>query len=465
MGTVLVVDDEVKMLRILKMNLEEDGHQILTAESGEAAVGILEETTVGAVVTDMRMPGMTGTELLSWVKSHQPYVQVIMLTAYESTQDAVQAMKQGAMDYLTKPCDMEELRLTVNKALDTHRDKLEIQYWRERQGLGGLIGKSPSIQRVFEMVRRVAGSESTALILGESGTGKELVAHAIHDHSPRKNGAFVSINCMAVPDDLLESELFGHIRGAFTGAISNRLGKMELAHKGTLFLDEIGDMKPPMQGKILRALQEKVIEPVGGHESKRIDVRIIAATNADLQARVRQGLFREDLYYRLNVVPIALPPLRERQVDIPLLLRHFLENKHRVDPAPFLSDTNLRALSQYRWPGNVRELENIVERAVVLGTTDLPGLIGLSVETMIPDLRIAPPPWETDLSGFSYKDAKQAVLESFERRFFNRLLTDAGGNISRAADLAGMHRKNLHTKLADLHIDPHEASQREEPDD
>ncbi len=452
MGSVLVVDDEVKMLKILKMNLEEDGHQVFTAESGEEAVGLLEKNTVGVVVTDMRMPGMSGADLLRWIKAHQPHVQVLMLTAYESTQDAVRAMKEGAMDYLTKPCDMEELRLSVQKGLDVQRDKLEIQYWREKQGLGDLIGKAPAMQRVFEMIRRVAGSESTVLILGESGTGKELVAKAIHENSPRKGSAFVSINCMAVPDDLLESELFGHVRGAFTGAVATRMGKMELAHKGTLFLDEIGDMKPPMQGKILRALQEKVIEPVGSQESKRVDVRILAATNADLAGRVKAGLFREDLYYRLNVVPLTLPPLRDRREDIPLLVRHFMERKHRRDPEEFLSEENLRALEHYRWPGNVRELENIIERAVVLGTRDVAGLMGAAPQ--MPGYVPSTPPWEQDLDGVSYREAKEGVLEAFERRFFTRLLAQAHGNVSRAAELAGMHRKNLHMKLADLRIDP-----------
>jgi DNA-binding NtrC family response regulator len=460
MGSVLVVDDEVKMLTILKLNLQEDSHEVYTATSGEDAISILEKHTIGAVVTDMRMPGMSGADLLLWIKGNQPYVQVIMLTAYESTKDAVAAMREGALDYLTKPCDMDELRVSVNKALDMRQDKLELQYYREKEGLGDLIGQSEPMQRVFEMIKRVADSSSTVLILGESGTGKELVARAIHDNSSRRSGPMISLNCMAVPDDLLESELFGHVRGAFTGAIGTRIGKMDMAHRGTLFLDEIGDMKLPMQGKLLRALQEKVIEPVGGSESRRVDVRIIAATNVDLKARVKEGIFREDLYYRLNVVPITLPPLRNRRDDIPLLLRHFLETRYHANEEvvkSLLDEDKLRALSHYRWPGNVRELENIIERAVVLGTTDLAGLMGVppapsSAKTTESSAK------EMDFDEHSYRDAKQSVLESFERRFFTRLLKKSRGNVSRAAEMCRMHRKNLHTKLVELQINPREYS-------
>lgn len=462
MATILVVDDEARMRKVISLALTEEGHEVLEAENAAEAIESIRTTALSLVITDLRMPGGDGTEVLKGARATSLHLPVIILTAYGTVENAVQALKDGAHDYLLKPCDLDELKLSVKKALRVQQLTLENRYLREqlsgRSGYGELVGRSPKMLQVFEVIARVAPGDSTVLIRGESGTGKELVARAIHRDSPRKESPFVAVNCMALPSDLLENELFGHVRGAYTGAVSASVGKFELADEGTLFLDEIGDMQPRMQGKILRAIQERVIEPVGGTRSKRIDVRIVAASNADLEEKVRTGEMRTDLYYRLNVVPIQIPPLRERREDIPLLVEHFLAEKSNGRPTLKFSPEDLTLMSRYHWPGNVRELENLVERAVVLGTANVAHIMpGMSVD-VIPAATSTSHPFE-ELTGLSYRDAKRLVLGEFESYYFSRILRETKGNISQAAEVMQMHRKNLHTKLAELKLDPKQFSE------
>ncbi|HQO33489.1 MAG TPA: sigma-54 dependent transcriptional regulator [bacterium] len=458
MATILVVDDEARMRKVISLALAEDGHEVLEAENAAQALEIIRSTALSLVVTDLRMPGGDGTEVLKGARATSLHLPVIILTAYGTVENAVQALKEGAHDYLLKPCDLDELKLSVKKALWVQQITLENRYLREqlsgKSGYGELVGRSPKMVQVFELIARVAQGDSTVLIRGESGTGKELVARAIHRDSPRREHPFVAVNCMALPSDLLENELFGHVRGAYTGAVSTSVGKFELADGGTLFLDEIGDMQPRMQGKILRAIQEKVIEPVGGNRSKRVDVRIVAATNSDLEDKVQKGEMRADLYYRLNVVPIAVPPLRERKEDIPLLVDHFLAKKSNGRPTLKFGPEDMTLLSRYHWPGNVRELENLVERAVVLGTANVTHLMpAIAFGTGVPQGPPAPHPFH-DLVDLVYKDAKRMVIDEFDKYYFSQILRRTKGNVSQAADLIQIHRKNLHMKLSDLDLDP-----------
>ncbi|HEQ60127.1 MAG TPA: sigma-54-dependent Fis family transcriptional regulator, partial [Firmicutes bacterium] len=317
MATILVVDDESRFLKILSVVLSEEGYEVFTARDGAKALELFDQVSPDVVITDLKMPGLSGEALLREVKGRSPNTAVIILTAYGTIESAVAAMRQGAFHYILKPCNMEELKIVVRNALEVQQLALENQYLRSQLdaqwGFEDIVGRSAAMQQLFQLIGRVATTESTVLISGESGTGKELVARAIHRRSHRAEKRFVPINCVAIPEELLESELFGHVKGAFTGAIQSRQGRFELADRGTIFLDEIGDMSPRLQGKLLRVLQEKTIEPVGATHGKRVDARIVAATNADLSERVRQGRFREDLFYRLNVVPIRLAPLRERK--------------------------------------------------------------------------------------------------------------------------------------------------------
>ena len=376
---VLVVDDDPSLRRVTEYTLEQAGYRVVTAADGQEGVQLFLARQPAVVVTDLQMPKLSGTELLAKVKAARPETLVIVITAFGTIEQAVEAMKQGAHDFLTKPVSRDALLLAVNKAFALLGLQEENRRLRERLGqqveFSHLIGSSDAMRGVLEIVRRAAPSDATVLLSGESGTGKELVARAIHQASDRRNGPFVAINCAAIPTELLESELFGHRRGAFTGAVADRVGKFERAGGGTIFLDEIGELPATLQPKLLRVLQEQEIEPVGG-QPKRIDVRVVAATNRDLEAALSSGTFREDLYYRLAVIPVTLPPLRERPDDIPLLARHFLA-KHG-EPGLRISDAAMALLIAYPWPGNVRELENTVQRMVVLrrgetlDTADLP---------------------------------------------------------------------------------------------
>ena len=369
---ILIIDDDTSLRRVLEYNLLEAGYAVAAAASGEEGLHLFTEVSPSLVITDMNMPGMSGMDVLKSIKERSPETLVIMITAFGSVDIAVEAMKAGAYDYITKPFNRDELRLIVAKALqfsglavENLRLKIELS---DRNDFRTIIGSSAQMEKVFGIVRKVADTEASVLITGESGTGKELIARSLHAGSSRFSGPFVAINCAAIPRDLLESELFGHVKGAFTGAIKDKTGKFQLADGGTLFLDEVGELPLELQPKMLRALQERVVEPVGGNSQKKLDVRVVAATNLDIEKAIEDGVFREDLYYRLAVIPIHLPPLRQRRDDIPLLLRHFCA-KHGAGEVTF-DKASLTLLTGYAWPGNVRELENLVERLLIMRSGD-----------------------------------------------------------------------------------------------
>ncbi|MDI6782509.1 MAG: sigma-54 dependent transcriptional regulator [bacterium] len=475
--TILVVDDEVRLCDLLRIALEQKGYEVKTANNAEQAIAILKNTSIDLVLSDIRMPGMNGLDLLKTVKEFDVTVPVILMTAYGAIESAIQAMRDGAYHYLLKPFDkLDSLELTVAQALKWRRLLIENQYLRQevdsQYPFKHIIGTSPAIQQVFELIRRVAPTTSTVLITGESGTGKELVARAIHEASLRKEKPMVKVNCVAIPDTLLESELFGHVKGAFTDAISTRPGKFELADKSTIFLDEIGDMSLSLQAKILRVLQEREFEPVGGSMPKKVEVRVIAATNRSLRDLVQEGKFREDLYFRLNVVPIYIAPLRKRKEDIPELVSCFLKRfcDKTGKKIVKISPEAMRVLMYHPYPGNVRELENLIERAVVLCSRDSLEVndLYLGAETPFPDRtwEIAPaglPDEDLVKSGKTYREAKQAVLAGFERKFFTEALRAAQGNVSKAAEAVGMHRKNFYEKLNIYQIDPDPKSKIQNP--
>ncbi|MCM2357029.1 MAG: sigma-54 dependent transcriptional regulator [Geobacteraceae bacterium] len=379
MHKILIIDDDTSLRRVLEYNLQEEGYQVLAAASGEEGLLLFDGELPDLVITDLKMPGISGFQVLTTVKERSPQTPVMVITAFGAVETAVEAMKLGAYDYITKPFNRDELRLTVRKALEmrglaeeNRRLKEELS---ERAEFHNIIGISRGMEQVFAVVRKVADTEATVLITGESGTGKELVARALHSLSSRSAFPFVAINCAAIPRELLESELFGHLKGAFTGAVRDKIGKFQAAEGGTLFLDEVGELPVELQPKLLRALQEREVAPVGATSPRKLDVRVVAATNSDLEEAIAAGTFREDLYYRLAVIPVHLPPLRERPEDIPLLLRHFAA-KHGGPSVNFAPDT-VAALQRYAWPGNVRELENSVERLLIMRSSDEIGVAEL----------------------------------------------------------------------------------------
>jgi two-component system response regulator AtoC len=444
MKKVLVVDDERKMRRVLQMLLEKMEIASVAAESGEEALDCLARERVDLVLSDLRLPGMSGIDLLARLRQSDPDVPFIVLTAYGTVETAVEAMKRGAFDYVLKPFDVEALELVVRKALEMQRYRAENRFLREQANavpsFESLVGSSPAIEAVYDLIRRVAPARSAVLISGETGTGKELVARAVHKLGPRSETLFVPINCAAIPAELLESELFGHTRGAFTGAQDHRMGKFESADGGTLFLDEIGDMPIGLQAKLLRVLEDGVIERIGSNKRIPVDVRVVSSTNRDLEARIAAGDFREDLYYRLNVLHIALPPLRERREDIRPLAATFLSRfaAELGKRAATLTAQALRVLEQHEWPGNVRELQNLMERAVVLsdGTE-----IGANA---FPGLRQVP---EDPTAPASEDLALEPALEEFERKLVLRALAAANDNKARAARLLGVSERTLWYKL------------------
>ncbi len=377
MAKILIVDDEKSICEILFIMLEKHQHIVKVAYDGETAKEYIAYNNFDMVISDIRLPDINGIELLEFIKKYSPETDVILITAYASTESAVQALKIGAVDYLIKPLDLDEVKITVDRCLEKKKLIAENIFLKQSVGakfkLDEIIGNSSAIQKVYDLIRKVSYTHSTILITGESGTGKELVAKAIHYNSPRKDYPIVTINCGAMPETLLESELFGHVRGAFTGAVSSKKGLFEVANHGTIFLDEISEMSLTMQVKLLRVIQDKVIRAVGGTEEIPVDVRIIAATNVDLFEAVKQNKFREDLYYRLNVINIEVPPLRKRIEDIPLLSYHFLKkfNQELGKNVKRISNEAMRALELYYWPGNVRELENAIARAVTLANDDV----------------------------------------------------------------------------------------------
>ncbi len=425
---ILVIDDDASLRRVVEYNLQDAGYQVLSAASGEEGLALFAEEAPALVISDMKMPGMDGMQVLKAIKERSSETLVIMVTAFGTVDVAVDAMKAGAYDYITKPFNRDELRLTVAKALQFRGLTVENRRLKDeladKTDYRTIVGSSKGMERVFEIVRKVADSEASVLITGESGTGKELVARSIHHHSSRSNAPFVAINCAAIPRDLLESELFGHVRGAFTGAIKDKAGKFLLADGGTLFLDEVGELPIELQPKLLRALQEKVIEPVGGTKEQRLDVRIVAATNLDMDKALAEATFREDLYYRLAVIPIHLPSLRERREDIPLLLRYFC-GKHGAGSVTFAAGA-AAALNSYRWPGNVRELENLVERLLIMrsGDTitidDLPEKI-LNGGTMSGSSKISEKVVNLPEGGYSLEQLeREVVVEALERSGWNQ---------------------------------------------
>jgi len=469
--TILAVDDERTICIAIQRLLASSGYQADTAGSREEAIEKLGRNVYQLVITDLNMKRPDdGLELLRWVKQSSPETAVILITAYGDERKAVEAMKLGAADYVPKPFDNDELLAKVQRELERSAERRETRLLREQitgaYRFENLIGKSPAMQRVFDVIRKVADSDLTVLVRGPSGTGKELVANAIHYNSPRRARALVKVNCAAFSRELVESELFGHEKGSFTGATTTREGKFEIADGGTLFLDEIGDMAIETQAKILRVLQERELERVGGNRTIKVDVRIIAATNQDLEAKTRDGSFREDLFYRLNVVPIALPALRDRPGDLPLLIDSFLESAatRLKRPPKTLAPAAMRALLAHEWKGNVRELEHAIEQAVVLASDDaitlddLPGLVRGDAPSAptAPSARAAALDAAGDLGPgepATFKEAKQRFVEQFERQFIADALSRHGGNISKAAEEIGIYRQQLQDKLKDLGID------------
>ncbi|MBX3026627.1 sigma-54-dependent Fis family transcriptional regulator [bacterium] len=457
-GRVLVVDDEKGMRLALSGLLSKEGYQVETAESGEAAVRLIEAGRFHVVITDLSMTGISGMDVLAHARRVDPELAVLMITAYGSEKIAVQAMKLGAVDYLPKPFDNDEVRMVVRRVMETvllkrdHRRLLE-----QVQGdyaFEQLVGRSAGMRRVFDTIEKVADTDITVLVRGASGTGKELVANALHCRSPRRARPLVKMNCAALSRELVESELFGHEKGAFTGAVARREGKFEAADGGTLFLDEVGDMPLETQAKFLRALQEREIERVGGNASIRVDVRVVAATNQDLEAAVRAGRFREDLYYRLRVVELTIPPLAERREDIPLLVDHLLRQaaEHFRRPAKPLSPAALRACVDAEWKGNVRELRSTVEQALLLSAGE-----AIEVGDLFPGAaRAVAALIDNGAGAGSFREAKAAAVESFERAFLLAALRRHHGNISKAAEEIGMYRQNLQQKMRELGISAEE---------
>jgi two-component system, NtrC family, response regulator PilR len=449
---ILIVDDEPSMRELLGIMLRRERFEVLVAESRATAAAVLAKGPVDMVITDVKLPDGDGIEILRHVKAASPETVVIVMTAFGSTQTAVAALKLGAHDYLTKPFDIEELKIVVRGALEKRQleeeNLLLKAEFRTRHGLDRIIGVSPPMAAVFRMVRSVAATNSTILITGESGTGKELVAKAIHALSPRKDAPFVSVNCGALTESLLESELFGHVKGAFTDAHQNKKGLFESAHRGTLFLDEVGETSPAMQVKLLRALQDRTIRRVGGSDEVEVDVRVVAATNRPLEDLVRERRFREDLFYRLNVIPLRIPSLRERSEDIPLLAEHFLTqfSKEMGKSVAGISSEAMNRLLRYQWPGNVRELENVIERAVALETT--PSILVERLPEAFQREGAEGPPSELS-DGFSLDEH----LLSIERTLLREALRRAVGERSAAARLLGISPRSLRYLLAKHRVD------------
>jgi DNA-binding NtrC family response regulator len=491
---ILIADDEANIRRVLEAILRRDGYDVVTAANGlEALAGM--SRGIHTVITDLKMPGLSGMELLRKLAVEYPDVPVVMITAHGSVENAVEAVKLGAFDYLEKPFDQEQIRQIVTKALKTHalsRRDARPETPTGQRGRFRLVGESTAIQQIYAIIEKVANTPSTVLITGESGTGKELIARALHDNSGRQAGPFIKINCAAIPKTLMESELFGYEKGAFTGAVGAKPGRFELAHGGTLFLDEIGEIPVEMQVKLLRVLQESEFERVGGIKTIKVDVRLVTATNRDLAAEIAAGGFREDLFYRLNVVPIHLPPLRERRGDIPLLVDHFMAkfNDRLKKQITGIAPDAVARLSMYNWPGNIRELENVIERTMLfcegptILATDLPGeLLGgtAAAPPPPPEERTAPPvptlpaaarapePPERDRTPSypslpavplgasagpegvgSLKEAVRAETERVERELIQRALDETGGNVTQAARKLKISRKSLQTKMKEL---------------
>jgi len=448
---ILIVDDELSMREFLSILLEREGYEVAMAGNADEALRLIDDSLFDLIISDVQMPGLNGIELLARIKRVAPETAVLMVTAFSTAEQAVEAMKLGAYDYISKPFKNEEIKILISKALEKQGLKRENTILRHeaahRDGFCGIIGKSAKVRELFDMIQKVASSQSSVLILGESGTGKELAARAIHSCSPRKSKTFVAVNCGAIPESLIESELFGHKKGAFTGAVADRPGLFEQAEGGTLFLDEIGELPLLLQTKLLRVLQEREFRRVGDAKVIKTDVRVLAASNRDLEEDVKNAAFREDLYYRINVVQIVMPPLRERVEDIPLLVEHFCRKFRPEDPAT-VSPGALKALMNYGFPGNIRELENIVERSLILDSSrieenNLPKQVvsgrthSLSAEVTIPDEGMFLEP----------------LLEELEKQYLLKALEKTGGAKKKAAELLGMSFRSFRYRLTKLGMD------------
>jgi len=465
---LLLVEDEAPLRQAIADQLGDRGYQVEQAESGEVALARLADFAFDIIVTDLRLPGLDGSAVIEAAVARYPHIIAIVVTGFGTVKDAVEAIKRGAWDFVSKPFQIDELLHVLDSSMERRRLKSENAYLRsqveERYRFEGIVGKSRPMERLFQLLETVAPTNSTILITGETGTGKEVVARAIHHNSPRRVHRFVALNCSAIPETLLEAELFGHVRGAFTGAVGNRQGRLEQAHKGTLFLDEVGTMSAALQMKLLRVLQEREFERVGDSHTIKVDVRVIAATNSDLTKLVAEGQFREDLFYRLNVIPVQLPALRERKEDTPLLVQHFLAKfeaerdasaaaagaKAPADPLPrvTVSQEGMRLLMAYQWPGNVRQLENAIERAVAftagrsqIDVDDLPTEVQQAKETAAAS-SVTLPEGGMDLDAF---------VANIERELIQRSLERTNGNKGQAARLLNLKRTTLVEKLKRLH--------------
>jgi two-component system response regulator HydG len=456
--SILVVDDEQSHRTMLKAVLTKEGYDISEADDGVSALKAVESESFDLILMDIRMTDMDGIEALGQIKKMSPSIPVIMMTAYASIKTAVEALKSGAYDYLTKPLDIDELRILIKKALEHYRLQEENVFLKERLAdrfdFSKIIGKSRRMKELFENLSLIAPSDATILIYGESGTGKELVANAIHQNSPRAQKPFIKVSCAALPETLLESELFGHERGAFTGALARKAGRFQLADGGTLFLDEVNVMSSTTQVKLLRVLQEREFEPLGSTKTVHVDIRLIAATNKELEGEVKEGRFREDLFYRLNVVPIHLPPLRERKEDIPLLAEHFFrlyQEKNKKSVKGFLPKT-IDTLMRYDWPGNIRELENVIERAILLCRNEY-----ISPKDL-------PPPLQSEEVGEQpiISIPPGMTLEQVEKEAILQTLEETGGNRTQTAQILGISRKTLQNKLKEYGLEEKEFVQKTE---
>jgi len=449
---ILVVDDEESILRSLEGVLKDEGHEVALARSGKAALEAVEAEDPDLVLLDIWLPGMDGLETLDVLRTRYPDLPIIMMSGHGTIETAVRATRLGAYDFIEKPLNLDKVLLCIENALKTSRLAQETRYWRDEAGRRySMVGDSPVMRELREQLRIVAPTRASVLIEGENGTGKELVARAIHGASKRSEGPFVEVNCAAIPEDLIESELFGHEKGAFTGAAARRRGKFDLADGGTLFLDEIGDMTLKTQAKILRVLQEMRFERLGGHRTHEVDVRVIAATNKDLESEIRAGRFREDLYFRLNVVPFSVPPLRDRADDIPALVEHFIRlfcADEKRDPVA-VGQGVIQVLQAYSWPGNVRELKNVTERMVILCRGP-----ELTIQDVPPAMRGSPAKdaSQTPLPEGGLREARRA----FERKFILRHLEETGWNVAVTAERISLDKSSLYKKMKELGIEPRE---------
>ncbi len=443
---ILIVDDDLEMGGLLSEVLQEEGFHVSTTGDSLEALSLLKREEFDLLITDLKMKGLKGLDLLEEAKRVAPTTPVIIITAFGTIESAIKAMKMGAYDYITKPFQMDELILTLRKALETRQLRKEVIRLRKevesRYQFHQIIGKSPSMQKIYDLIERICDTPSNVLITGESGTGKELVAKAIHYNGIRKEGPFIAVNCAAIPEALLESELFGYKKGAFTDAKSDKKGLLFEANEGTLFLDEITEMPISLQAKLLRVIEEREVRPLGDTNSYSVDIRIISTSNRDIPTLIQQGRFREDLYYRLKVIDIEMPPLRDRREDIPLLVQHFIKkfNQEMKKNVSSISEEALRIFLNYSWPGNVRELENVIQRAITLSQReeiipeDLPSALFLKEEESL----------------FMKAFEKKFTLDQLEREYIKRVLIETGGNKSKAAEILGLDRKTLYRKLQEL---------------